>query len=177
MPESVQTAADGVCEQMRAQRLPRWQELPDLELYMDQVLALVDRWLGEYPGADAKGLTASMVNNYVKQGVMPPPVKRRYGRVHLAWLIVICVLKPVLPIATIRVVAQRELTRVTEARAYDRFCELFEEAAVSAADNAAQDLAAKGHNGVSGICHAALRAQAEQAMSLRLAALAEQAKQ
>jgi hypothetical protein len=114
-----------------------------------------------------------MVNNYVKQGAMPPPVKKRYGRAHLAHLIVICVLKPVLPIASIRAVAQRELARTTEERAYDRFCELFEEAVAAAADNAAQDLAANGQNGVSGVCHAALRAQSEKAMALRLAALAE----
>ncbi len=173
MPESARTAADGVCAQMRAQRLPRWRELPDLDLYMDQVLSLIARWLGDYPGSDAKGLTASMVNNYVKQGAMPPPVKKRYGRAHLAHLIVICVLKPVLPIASIRAVAQRELARTTEERAYDRFCELFEEAVAAAADNAAQDLAANGQNGVSGVCHAALRAQSEKAMALRLAALAE----
>ena len=49
--------------------LPRWAELPDLELYMDQVLSLIERYLGSDPGFDRRGLTASMVNNYVKLGV------------------------------------------------------------------------------------------------------------
>jgi len=91
-----------LCGRVAAQRLPRWAELPDLELYMDQVLSLIERYLGSYPGFDGRGLTASMVNNYVKLGVMPPPVRKKYTRVHLAYLIVICVLKASLPIDSIR---------------------------------------------------------------------------
>ena len=54
--------------------LPSWQELPELELYMDQVLS---------------------------QGALPPPQKKRYSREHLAKLLVICLLKTSLPILTI----------------------------------------------------------------------------
>ena len=71
----MEETAGALCERVASQRLPRWAELPDLELYMDQVLSLVERYLGSYPGFDGKGLTASMVNNYVKLGVMPAPVK------------------------------------------------------------------------------------------------------
>jgi len=166
MHETNRAAATGVCTQMRAQKLPRWKELPDLDLYMDQVLALIARWLGDYPGFVAKGLTASMVNNYVKQGAMPPPVKKRYGRTHLAHLIVICILKPVLPIAAIRTLAAHELGRIHEERTYDRFCELFEQSGAAAAD-----LQESEGSEVAGALHAALRAQAEQAMALRLCAL------
>ena len=67
-----------LCAHIAEQRLPRWNALPDLELYMDQVLSLMERYLGNYPGFDRKGLTAAMVNNYVKLGVMPPPVKKKY---------------------------------------------------------------------------------------------------
>ena len=90
-------------ERMADYRLPRWEELPDLELYMDQVLSLVERYLGDYPGFEERRLTASMVNNYVKMGVMPPPVKKRYSRVHLAYLLMICLLKAALPETPIRV--------------------------------------------------------------------------
>ncbi|MBO5555678.1 MAG: DUF1836 domain-containing protein, partial [Oscillospiraceae bacterium] len=113
-----------VCEQLRQHRLPRWQELPELELYMDQVLSLVGRYLGGYPGFDEKGLTASMVNNYVKQGALPPPRKKRYSRTHLARLLMICVLKASLPIAAIKELLPEE-TRTEEF--YDRFCDLFED--------------------------------------------------
>ena len=77
MEDAARPALAAVCERLAGQRLPRWEELPDLELYMDQVLSLMDRYLGDCPGFDRKGLTASMVNNYVKLGVMPPPVKKK----------------------------------------------------------------------------------------------------
>ena len=57
------------CSLLAGHTLPRWAELPDLPLYMDQVLGLMERYLGAYPGFDGKGLTASMVNNYVKQNI------------------------------------------------------------------------------------------------------------
>ncbi len=79
--------------------LPQWEELPDLELYMDQVLSLVGKYL---PSGEGKGLTASMVNNYVKQKVLPPPVNKRYGRRHLAALLMLCTLKSVMPISAVQ---------------------------------------------------------------------------
>lgn len=79
--------------------LPAWEELPDLELYMDQVLSLVSRYLA---AGDEKVLTASMVNNYVKQKLLPPPVNKRYNRSHIASLLMLCILKSVLPIAAVQ---------------------------------------------------------------------------
>ncbi len=79
--------------------LPPWEELPDLELYMDQVLSLVSRYL---PAGEDKGLTASMVNNYVKQKALPPPVNKRYGRSHIAALLMLCSLKSVMPISAVQ---------------------------------------------------------------------------
>ena len=57
--------------------LPLWQEIPDIPLYMDQVLSLIGQYLSGLPGASAKELTSSMVNNYVKMGAVPAPVKKR----------------------------------------------------------------------------------------------------
>jgi hypothetical protein len=85
--------------ELNDRQLPAWDELPDLELYMDQVLSLVGRYL---PGSDVKSLTASMVNNYVKQKVLPPPVNKRYTRSHIAALLMLCTLKSVMPIADIQ---------------------------------------------------------------------------
>ena len=59
--------------------LPTWAELPALELYMDQVIALVNNYLGFLPkevGMDAV-VTAAAVNNYVRKKIIPPPVKKR----------------------------------------------------------------------------------------------------
>lgn len=158
-----------ICERAAAQRLPRWSELPDLELYMDQVLSLIERYLRSYPGFDGKGLTASMVNNYVKLGVMPAPVKKKYTRVHLAYLIVICVLKASLPIDSIRGLTAGLSPDGEEESFYDRFCEQFEDAVNAAADAARERIVmpAQERAPFSPICCAALRAQAEQALALK----------
>ena len=65
------------CGPLETLHLPRWGELPDMELYMDQVLELTARYLAAWPAFDRKGLTASMVNNYVMLGALPKPEKKR----------------------------------------------------------------------------------------------------
>ena len=76
-------------------RLPQWDDLPDMDLYMDQVVMLLQRYLNFLP-EDEHGnaaITASIINNYVRLKIMPPPVKKKYTRVHMAYLIMVCSLK------------------------------------------------------------------------------------
>ena len=167
MNESFTPALEEICALLTEQTLPRWNELPDLELYMDQVLGLIHRYLGAYPAFDGKALTASMVNNYVKLGVMPPPVKKKYTRTHLAHLIVICILKTTLPIASIQRIIAHEMPCASEQTVYDRFCDTFERVNRGAAESALRD-AASYSSDFSPLYHAALLAQAEQTLALRL---------
>lgn len=81
--------------------LPDWDSLPQLDLYMDQVILLLGRYLSPMAGEE-KYVTASIINNYVRMKVMPPPVKKRYSRMHLAYLIIICTLKQSLSISSIQ---------------------------------------------------------------------------
>ena len=81
--------------------LPDWEDLPQLDLYMDQVILLLNRYLAPMVGEE-KYVTASIINNYVRMKVMPPPVKKRYARTHLAYLIIICTLKQSLSISCIQ---------------------------------------------------------------------------
>ncbi len=76
-------------------RLPEWEELPKIDLYLDQVIALVNQYLGffVYDPAEEKLLTPSMVNNYVKLRLIPAPVRKKYGRKHLALLLMVCTFK------------------------------------------------------------------------------------
>lgn len=142
------------------QRLPRWSELPDLELYMDQVLSLAERYLGACPGH--KGLTAAMVNNYVKLGVIPPPVKKKYTRPHLAQLLMICVLKSVLPIDSVKFMFTQSFSDGDISSIYDDFCSEFEQSARSSVSALPNDLK------LFEVYRAALRAQAEQTLALEL---------
>lgn len=112
--------------------LPRWADLPDLDLYMDQVLELVRRSLKKPFSGDEKELTSSMVNNYVKHKVMPPPVRKRYGREHLACLIMICLLKRALPLPAIRSLLDAGREAETTPVFYDSFCASLDDAAAVA---------------------------------------------
>ncbi len=156
---------------IETRQLPYWKELPDLELYMDQVLALTERYLGmeEHPG---RGLTASMVNNYVKLSLMPAPVKKRYTRKHLAYLIMICSLKEILPMAEIRALLERTTANATAEEVYDRFRALFEQTGREAADACRQ---ADGGEASETILRTALRARAEQTIARALAAASPEA--
>ena len=83
--------------------LPDWDSLPQLYLYMDQVILLLTRYLAPLGrGGEEKAVTASIINNYVRMRVVPPPVKKRYSRMHLAYLVIICLLKQSLSISCIQ---------------------------------------------------------------------------
>lgn len=119
--------------EMQTYRLPRWDELPDIELYMDQVITLIERYL--YPlvehSEDEKNkvITSAMINNYVKLGIMPKPYKKRYERIHLAHMIVITVLKQVILIPEVKqgIYLQTIISGDISA-AYDLFCDELEDA-------------------------------------------------
>lgn len=103
-------------------RLPDWDELPKIELYMDQVIGLITQYLGffVYDPDGEKLLTPSMVNNYVKMRLLPPPVKKKYGRKHIALLIMICTFKQSLSMAAVEQMLPAD--GETEIRAdYERF--------------------------------------------------------
>lgn len=78
-----------------------WERLPELELYMDQVITFMNRQLEPFSTGGERLLTPSMINNYVKDGVLPRPEKKKYNRSHIALLSVICSLKTVLSLPEI----------------------------------------------------------------------------
>ena len=81
-------------QRMATQRPEEWDQLPDLALYMDQLISYMPRQLIRFEEGDA--LTAAMVNNYIKDGLLPRAEGKRYGKEHLAWLTAICALKSVI---------------------------------------------------------------------------------
>ena len=81
---------------------PKWSELPTIDLYLDQVLLYVNQLDSSSIVDDDKGLTAAMINNYVKNGHLDKPIKKKYSRRQLARLIVITCLKNVFAIQEVR---------------------------------------------------------------------------
>ena len=114
-------------------RLPRWEELPQMPLYLDQVLFLLNQWLGEYLCDGDKGvLTRTMVNNYVKLRCIKPPVNRRYDIQAVASLVVIAVLKPVYTIEEIAMLMRLAMDSNPQRVVYNQFCTMTEEAVAHA---------------------------------------------
>ncbi len=111
------------CEDNMEIRLPRWEELPELELYMDQVIAFTEKHLNFFSEDGTKVITPSIINNYVKLGIIPAPVKKRYSRTHLAYLIMVCTLKQILPIPTVQILIGRKVQRFSIEAVYNDFCD------------------------------------------------------
>jgi len=101
-------------------KLPRWEELPRIDLYVDQVLTLINPYC---INMHVKPLTKAMINNYVKLGLIPPPVKKRYQRLHIAFLFVIVQLKEGFDISLIRQGIITETKRLGLKEAYNAFLE------------------------------------------------------
>lgn len=94
-------------ELLNARKIPLWNELPELDLYMDQVIVLMEKHLNI--SKKDKIITPSMINNYVKLGIIPPPLKKKYSKTHIAYLIIICSLKQVMPIPDIKILIDEKL--------------------------------------------------------------------
>lgn len=86
-------------ERLAKVQLVHWDELPDIELYVDQVVKVVNEPLN---GLTLPPVTRSMVNNYVKHGMVIAPVKKRYGRHQIATIMVISLLKNLFPLTSIK---------------------------------------------------------------------------
>jgi len=109
--------------------IPRWEELPDIELYMDQVVTFIEKNIAIFPiSTNEKIITPSMINNYVKLNLIPKPIKKKYNKTHLAYLIAISILKHVFTIQEIRDGINFQANRDGQKLAYNSFCEEQEEA-------------------------------------------------
>ncbi len=74
-----------------------WEDIPDIDLYMDQVLSYMTR---QHVGLELdENLTAAMVNNYMKKDLLPRAKGKKYDRQHIAYLTAICLLKQVLSVS------------------------------------------------------------------------------
>ena len=78
---------------MKNYTFPKWTELPEIDLYMDQVITYINEKLKDTYFYDEKFITKAMINNYVKTGIVHPPVKKHYTKSHLAYFLVLTILK------------------------------------------------------------------------------------
>lgn len=123
---------------LQEQRPASWENLPDIALYMDQVLALMNRQIIHFDEEDT--LTAAMVNNYIKDGVAPRAEGKRYNATHLAYLTMICTLKQVLSVKDVALLTRQGMEGGSVEENYERFCAELSSALNSAADQLPDDL-------------------------------------
>ena len=120
-------------ERLRTQRPVVWEQLPDFPLYMDQVLSYMDRQVLRFQ--EDEGLTAAMVNNYTKSGLVPRTEGKKYNRDHLAYLTAICILKRVMSAKDMDLTLKNEIqTRKSIEESYTMFCDSLDKALNLTAD-------------------------------------------
>ena len=100
--------------------LPLWNELPDIELYMDQVISIISKYITP-GGSTEKIITPAMISNYVRLGTIPAPIRKKYSRLHLAYLFMVCTLKQTLDMATIQRIVPTDLDETAVEQIYNSF--------------------------------------------------------
>lgn len=104
---------------------PRWEELPEYDLYNEQLVQYVTQVLQPVLWEE-KALTATMVQNYVKWKILPRPEGKKYNRVHIAWCIAITLLKRVLTIPEIEKGGHLQIKLGDLPAAFNSFCDQVE---------------------------------------------------
>ena len=95
---------NSILESLEKIEYVRPSDIPNIDLYMDQVTTFVDSRLragARNPGED-KILTKTMINNYAKNNLLPPPVKKKYSKEHVLLLIFIYYYKGIMSISDIQ---------------------------------------------------------------------------
>ncbi|MCI8421992.1 MAG: DUF1836 domain-containing protein [Lawsonibacter sp.] len=123
---------------MEQERPSPWEELPDLALYMDQLISYMPRQLIHFDNREA--LTSAMVNNYIKDGLVPRAEGKRYGPVHLGYLTAVSALKKILSVRDTGVlISAGKATGKNDQELYSYFCRALDQALKDTAQTLEED--------------------------------------
>ena len=112
-----------IADSFRSFRLPRYEEIPNDGMYLEQTAKYICDFLNPVLGT---AITTSMISNYVKKDLIDNPVKKQYNREQIAYLIFIAVAKNVMSLdGLINFIALQKRTYSLR-KAYDYFCDQFE---------------------------------------------------
>lgn len=112
-----------VAEAFRDFRLPRYNEIPNVGLYLEQTTKYICEYLAPL---QENALTSSMISNYVKKDLISNPVKKLYSRDQIAYLFFIAVAKSVLSLDALIGFIKVQQRTYTLPKAYDYFCDELE---------------------------------------------------
>ncbi len=103
-------------------QLPRYDQIPDVGLFLEQVTKYINTYLEPLSGVH---MTSSMISNYVKKKLIAHPMKKQYGRDQIAYLLFISVAKSVLALEDVQVCMKMQKEAYTCSEAYTYFCDIF----------------------------------------------------
>lgn len=149
-------------------RFVRWHDLPDIDLYMDQLITFVEKNIGDLFSDDEKCITPAMINNYVKLKLIPKPIKKRYSRKHLAYLMAITTLKQVLPIPKIKEGIDQAIEVHGADESYDLFCKAMEDSLFNLFNSIETDPLSLDVEDTNGVLHYAAMAFASKLITLKM---------
>lgn len=119
-------------EEIAKFHIPRWKEIPSIDLYLDQLVCLLEEYLSNYIKSDNEKeeriITKTMINNYVKHHIIKPPINKKYNKEHIAYLFVICILKQVYSINDVSKLINLAIETSSPEHAYNQFCNELEKA-------------------------------------------------
>ena len=121
-------AEEPIFQEILEYRCPRYEQFPAIPLYNDQVVELLNHYTAPLRTGTEHAITAAMINNYVKQKLIPPPVKKRYDQGQVARLYCICLLKQVFSIADVGALMTVQTKSYPFPQAYNYFCTELESA-------------------------------------------------
>lgn len=114
---------DALSDSIRGFRLPRYHEIPDVGLYLEQTTKYINQHVQPLGFGE---LTGSMIRNYVKQGLVANPINKQYSANQIAHLMVIAVLKQVISLEHISNFFILQQKVYDDEIAYDYLCEELE---------------------------------------------------
>lgn len=125
-------------EKLSNERPVEWGSFPDIGLYKDQVVSYMQRQLINFDENDQ--ITSAMINNYIKDNLLPRTDGKKYSKEHLAGLTEICILKQVLSVKDTGLLMGQELINATPEEFYTKFKEILDNELTKAADSISDDL-------------------------------------
>ena len=122
MEDSQEQAIAEYLDMLEGMDAPDWDKLPDIGLYMDQVISYLTRLIKPfYALHEDQKITPSMINNYAKANVIPRAEGKKYSQEHLALLLMIMTLKKSLSVQDIRTLLDEQAGEATHCDQYKRY--------------------------------------------------------
>lgn len=114
---------DSIKDSVVNYHLPRYYEIPNVGLYLEQTTKYIEEYLEPFHDLS---ITGSMISNYVKKGLIANPIKKQYYRDQIAYLLFTAFAKSVLSLDNVGLLFEMQKKVYTPEKAYDYFCEEFE---------------------------------------------------